>query len=110
MNSKQEDNQGDDANNEDQLVNVPSQHVEVQYQEQEEWAPIEVEESVPERGHKGETIPLTEKEVQIIPPPVPVQHLPPTFVKTLQDRSPHYNKLSTKRPRVSLMSPLKGHI
>lgn len=97
-----DDNEGDDANDEDQINNIVDQQVEVLHKEQ---VTIDVKESVLVGDHREETI-LIIDEVQIIPPQAPVQQ-PPTFVKTLQDLNPYYNKFRIKRPHFSLVTPLK---
>lgn len=61
---------------------------------------------MPRRGHQEETALVIEDEVLIIPPPTPA-HRTSAFVKILLNISPHYDRLKTKRPYMSLMLPLK---
>lgn len=58
-----EDKEGVNVNIKDQLVNLPSQQIEVQQEEQEGQAPIEVEESASERDYEEEAILVIEDEV-----------------------------------------------
>lgn len=73
------------SNNEDELINVPSQQVEVHHEEQEEHAPVEVVESVLERDHEEEIFLIIEDEIQIIPHPTLAQHQPPVFIEAPRD-------------------------
>lgn len=103
---RKEDVEGKNAVNEGQAVEVLSEQTEIPPTEPKYQNPIVNEESVLQRAIDEKNIPEAKDEAQVTAPPASTQQSP-TFLKTLLDTSPHYDKLETKRPCLPIMSPLK---
>lgn len=96
-----------------QIVEIPIEQTEVLSTGPQIPNPIMVEESILEEDGRGyaKGVPFEiDGEIQTVPPPAPSRQTP-TFINTLPNSSPHYDRLRKKRHALFTTAPLRfeGH-